>query len=317
MQFNRRAFLCAGSASMLSAFSRFPANAQFEEITVPCVEWLAIRIVAADGRQQIDNSIGSARALQTQDATIHVQSASGTQMRSFLIDPCADPRALLERIDRLRIDLSSLDALVLSGDSEGKREALTDFLGATDGYLKRDIEVVTRAYGRRMKTSSFAFDATERACVDDAGQSRIVGGQLLVVGSRRSAIRPVGSDNISLVGYQLGPQSPADSPKISANFVLLQKGLVVVTSNNESAVDCVKAAQAASGCCDVHAIVGLNIGIDKEPARAQSVLAELLKLGPAHIIVSAEVADVARSLVEPESSTKIISGLAGTRLVFR
>ena len=324
MQFNRRAFLFAGSASVLSAVSGCPAYAQSEEIGAPCVEWLAVRIVAVGDRQQSEitgsipfHSLATPSAGSQQDATIYVQSASGTKMRSFLIDPDSDARVLLERVDRLRIDLSSLDALVLSGDSHRKREALNDFLSAANGYLKKDIEIVTRANGRRVKTASLALDAIERACADDAGQSRIVGEQLLVVGSRQNAVRPFGSDNISLIGYQSGPPRLADAAQISANFILLEKGLVVVTSSNEGVVDCVKAAQAASGCGDVHAVIGMNIGAGEEPAKAQSILSELLELKPAHLIVSDEVAEHARRVVEPQGATKLVAGLAGTRVVFR
>jgi metal-dependent hydrolase (beta-lactamase superfamily II) len=321
MQFNRRAFLCGGSASVLSAISGCPAYA-LEDISAPCVEWLALRIVAVGDRQQSDitgsiplQSLPAPSAGQQQDATIHVQSASGTKMRSFLIDPGSDARVLLERAERLRIDLSSLDALVLSGDSPRKRQALNDFLSAANGYLKKDIEVVTRANDRRVQTASLAPDAAELACADDAGQSRVVGGQMLVVGARQYAVRPLRSDTISLIGYQPA-QRLADTTQISANFVLLEKGLVVVTSSNEGIVDCVKAAQAASGCGDVHAIVGMNIGAGDEPATAQSILSGLLELKPAHLIVSADVAEYARR-VDPQGSTKIVAGLAGTRVAFR
>jgi metal-dependent hydrolase (beta-lactamase superfamily II) len=334
MRFDRRSFLCAGGASIFSAISRRPANAQSSEIGVPCVEWLAIRIVAVAYRQPIQNSIGPIKQFQSaestvfppsvllspsfqRDATIHVQSASGSDMRSFLIDPCSDPRVLLERMDRLRINLSSLDALVLSGDNQREHEALHDFLRAANGCLKKDIEVVMSPHGLTKTSSSFGLDPSERASVVEVGQSRIVAGQSLVVGSRQSAPSLLRSDDISLIDYQLEPQGMADPTQISASFVLVEKGLVIITSSNEGAASCVRAAQEASEVSDVHAIVGMNIGVGASPAKAQTILSELLEFNPAHIVVSADIGSVGCNLVEAKSSKKIVSCSTETRIVFR
>ena len=325
MRFNRRSFLCGGGASVLSAIAGCPANALSDETSVPCVEWLAIRIVAVASQPSIQNSAGpvgfqpSATLLPglQRDTTIHVQSACGSTMRSFLIDPCSDPQVLLEQMDHLRIDLRFLDALVLSGDSQREYEALHGFLNATNGCLKKDVEVIARTPRPAKTTSSFAIGSGERASVVEVGRSRIVAGQSLVVGSRQSAPSHLRSAGISLSEYQLEPQARVKPTQISVCFVLVEKGLVVITSDNEGAADCVRAAQAASEVRDVHAIVGMNIGAGSNPAKVKSVLSELLEFNPAHIIVSDDIGGASWNLDEARSFKKITSCSTSTRIVFR
>jgi metal-dependent hydrolase (beta-lactamase superfamily II) len=238
-------------------------------------------------------------------------------MRSFLIDPCSDPQVLLQHMDHLRIDLSSLDALVLSGNSEREHGALHGFLSATNGCLKKDVEVVMRAHGLAKTASSFQLHSDERASVVEVGRSRIVAGQSLVVGSRKGSPGLLRSDDISLIEYRSEPPEMANPTQISASFVLVAKGLVIITSGNDSVADCVRAAQEASEVSVVHAIVGMNIGAGSDSTRIQSILSELLEFNPAHIVVSADVGEFGRSVVEPNISKKIVTGSTGTRIVFR
>lgn len=325
MRVDRRSFICGGGASVFSAMSRCPANAQSDEISVPCVEWLAIRIVAVSSQPSIQNGTGLAvfqpsatpsTGLQ-RAATIHIQSVCGSNMRSFLIDPCLDPLVLLEHMDDLRIDLRSIDALVLSADSQREYEALRDFLNATNGRLKKNVEVIVRAPWPAKTTSPFQAGFGERASVIEVGQSRIVAEQSFVVGSQQSAPNHFNSDGISLIECPSEPQGMANPTQISSCFVLVEKGLVVIASGNEDAADCVRAAQAASEVRDVHAIVGMNIAAGRDRAKVKSVLSELLEFNPAHIIVSDDIGGASWNIDEGKSFKKVISCSTSTRIVFR
>jgi 7,8-dihydropterin-6-yl-methyl-4-(beta-D-ribofuranosyl)aminobenzene 5'-phosphate synthase len=158
MQHNRRSFLCAGGAAILSAMSRGPAVAQLGQVDVPSVEWLAVRIVAVTNRPPVEHKAEPKNSRDSQasafqlaispsnyfdrEVAIHVQSASGPDMRNFLIDPCSDPRVLLEYMDQFRIEPDSLDALVLSNGNQRHLRALHDFLSATNGSLKKGMDVI-------------------------------------------------------------------------------------------------------------------------------------------------------------------------------
>lgn len=98
---------------------------------------------------------------------------------------------------------------------------------------------------------------------------------------------------------------------------LVEKGLVVVTSGNEDAADCVRAAQTASEIRDVHAIIGMNVGANNDPANARSILSELLEYEPVHVIVSDDIVGASRNLDDGKSVKKIANCSTSTRIVFR
>lgn len=89
--------------------------------------------------------------------------------------------------------------------------------------------------------------------------------------------------------------------QMSVRFVLVEKGLIVITSGNEDAADCVRAAQTASEVRDVHAIIGINVGANSDPAKAKSILSELLEFEPAHVIVSDDIIGASRKLDDDKS----------------
>ncbi len=328
MRFDRRSFLCGGSASALSAISGYPASAQTAEFEMPCVEWLAIRIVAVasrpaapdkfelinncqDGQTTSHRSSSSLPSRFQPEATIHVQSANGSDMRNFLIDPCADLSVLLEQMSRLRIEPSALDALVLSEGNPRATNALHDFLSATDRSLKKNLDVITGA-------DALSSGPAESGYPFWAGHCRIVAEQSFVVGSAQNFPMPLHTGNASSLDFHVEfPRAAPPIKTISTSFVLLEKGLVIITPGNEDAANCVRAVQAASEIQDVHAIVGMNIGVNCGAEKTQKILSELLDFNPARIIVPADIDNTGCNVFDASISKKVVRCPTAARMVFR
>jgi metal-dependent hydrolase (beta-lactamase superfamily II) len=225
-------------------------------------------------------------------------------------------------MDRLRIEPNSLDGLVLSRGERKELDALRGFLSSTNRSLKKNIDVVVGAEplpaGLKKIASPIALESENLMSAAATGRCRVLAEQSFVVDSAQSDPTPLRSDDVTSAEYRREPENAAAQlNSISTSFVLMEKGLVIIMSSNESAADCVRAVQAASEVCDVHAIIGMNIGVGCSPAKTQKILSELLEFGPAHILVSADTVGPDFNLVDAAIYKKIVRCSPATRIVFR
>ena len=276
---------------------------------------------------------------------MHAQSHAGGVERNVMIDFGYTPEVLLNNLEILQIDPASFDALVLSHGHYDHFGGMVGFLTATKGALKANMPFYVGGEDcfciRRNPGGQFG--ALDRKAIMEADLSLMMASEPAVVAdhafttgrigqtSFEKPLQPsteligVNSEGFGCFAEDMPPEKntgeyiPDDfDHEIATNYVIKDKGLVVLTScSHRGVINTVRAAMAASGIDKVHAVVG---GFHVVPPLGDDyinkTIEEFRDIDPNYLIVGHCTGDRFYDLARASLGDKVIHSAVGTRLVF-
>jgi 7,8-dihydropterin-6-yl-methyl-4-(beta-D-ribofuranosyl)aminobenzene 5'-phosphate synthase len=336
-QFDRRAFLGAAAALTCTALNRDASGAMIPRIQAPIVDKLVVQVVV-DGahdvfisgaeppgikvtQSRLESGPRARRTLQTEwGLSLHLTSTKGSETKRYLLDYAYTSDVLNNNLDLLGIDVSALDALILSHghldhwgglpgflEQHGKslRGNMRLFLGGEDAFCARTT---------RLPNGSFAdFGALDRRELAAAGLRPILSEDPLIIDGHafttgivpRTSIERVlpntfvsfgetGGSGCNVAKYAEhhfteaelsgGPQPDQHLHEHGTCFHVRDRGLVVITScGHGGIINTVNRAKQVTGIDKVYALVG---GFHLGPAPMDyltQIMGELKKLDIEHI----------------------------------
>lgn len=364
---SRRVFLGGAGAGLASLLLPWPVLGQAPPRTtpVPQVDALKIRVVtdglsyalAKSGREGDVDVVRPGHFL-TRDAppgkaligefglSLHAESVLGAQTRRVLVDFGYTPEAINNNLELLGIDVSQLDALVLSHGHYDHFGGMAGFLDEHGPALKPDIPLylgTEEAFCARRYTSNGGnYGVIDRAALQ-AAHVRVVSSDApaLVAGHALNTgyIPQDGFEKVlSPTQYRAGLDAAgngcrpdrladahdhdADVPddfhhEVATAYHLRGKGLVVLTScGHRGVVNSVKRARAVSGVDKVHAVIGGFHLAPHGPDYVAETLDGLLALDVDHIVPLHCSGEPFYELARATAPERLIRAYVGTTLGF-
>jgi 7,8-dihydropterin-6-yl-methyl-4-(beta-D-ribofuranosyl)aminobenzene 5'-phosphate synthase len=367
---SRRGLLCAGGGGFVAALigtlvnSSRMAQAQALASKPPEVDSLAVRIVTdnqlikfiptekRDGLTIERNPGGnlskdtppSVESIGEWGLSMHAQSRRGNEVRNILIDFGYQSQTLLNNMSILKIDPTSIDAMVLSHGHYDHFGGLVGFLSANKGKLKKGLPFFVGGEDCfcTRETAAGQYGALDRKAIMDADLTLMMAeGPAVVVDHAfttgkiaqsgfEKPLRP-SSEKVGIVnGFGCFPEkvSPAKNTgtfipddfehEIATNFVVKGKGLVVLTScSHRGVINTIKQAQVASGTQRVHALIGgFHIVPPLNDDYIRQVITAFKEINPDYLIPGHCAGEGFYDLVRAEMPGKVIHSAVGTRFVF-
>jgi 7,8-dihydropterin-6-yl-methyl-4-(beta-D-ribofuranosyl)aminobenzene 5'-phosphate synthase len=276
--------------------------------------------------------------------SMHAQSQRGSDVRNVLIDFGYTAETLNNNFSILRLDPGKIDALVLSHGHYDHFGGLVGFLGANKGKLKRRLPFFVGGEDCfcTRETPAGQYGSLDRQAILDADLSLMLAEGPAVVADhafttgkipQTSFERPLrpSSEKIGIVnGFGCFPDkvSPAKNTgtfipddfehEIATNFLLRDKGLVVLTScSHRGVVNTIRQAQAASGISKVHAVIGgFHIVPPLDDDYIHQVIATLKEIDPTYLVLAHCCGERFYDLSRGAFPDKVIHSAVGTRFVF-
>ena len=309
---SRRSLLQAGGAAIATTFlPSLPAAgpggrafAQASSVGAPELDELSIRVVtdglsyALAGNLEKDNlTVERPGHFLSPDnppdgaligefgLALHAEARRGEEVRNILVDFGYTSQALNNNLDLLGIDVSSLDALVLSHGHYDHFGGLVGFLDKHKGRLKENIPFFIgdeeafchRDYIRNGNN----YGVLDRRAIEDAGLNVVFSNDPMIVAEHAFSTGQIPQESfekvLSPTRFHAGVQDglgcahedlPADKQnaegtpddfehEIATSFIVKGKGLVVLTScGHRGVVNSVERARDAAGVDKVHAVIG-------------------------------------------------------------
>jgi len=276
--------------------------------------------------------------------SMHAQSQRGSEVRNILIDFGYMPETINNNIAVLNIEPAAIDALVLSHGHYDHFGGMTGFLAANKGKLKPKLpffiggedcfctrENAAGQYGSLDRQAIIAADVTLMLAEDPA----VVADHGFTTGkiAQRSFEKPLRntSEKVGIVnGFGCFPDKMAPAKntgtfvpddfehEIATNFLLKDKGLVVLTScSHRGVINTIRQAQAASGVSRVHAVIGgFHIVPPLDDDYIRRTIAALKEIDPAYLVLAHCCGERFYDLARAEMPDKVIHSAVGTRFVF-
>jgi 7,8-dihydropterin-6-yl-methyl-4-(beta-D-ribofuranosyl)aminobenzene 5'-phosphate synthase len=276
--------------------------------------------------------------------SMHALSQRGSEVRNVLIDFGYMPETLNNNISVLKLDPAEIDALVLSHGHYDHFGGLVGFLAANKGKLKRKLPFFVGGEDCFCTRESAAgqYGALDRKAIMDADLAlmlaegpAIVADHAFTTGkiaqtSFETPLRPT-NEKIGIVnGFGCFPDKVAPAKntgtfipddfehEVATNFLLKDKGLVVLTScSHRGVVNTIRKAQAASGISKVHAVIGgFHIVPPLSDDYIHQVIGALKEIGPDYLVLAHCCGERFYDLARAELPDKVIHSAVGTRFVF-
>jgi 7,8-dihydropterin-6-yl-methyl-4-(beta-D-ribofuranosyl)aminobenzene 5'-phosphate synthase len=276
--------------------------------------------------------------------SMHAQSQRGSEVRNVLIDFGYMPETLNNNISVLKLNPAEIDALVLSHGHYDHFGGLVGFLAANKGKFKRNLPFFIGGEDCFCTRESAAgqYGVLDRQAILDADVALMLAEGPAVVAdhafttgkiAQTSFERPLRgtSEKIGIVnGFGCFPDkvSPAKNTgtfipddfehEIATNFLLKDKGLVVLTScSHRGVINTIRQAQAASGISKVHAVIGgFHIVPPLDDDYIHRIIAALKEINPDYLVLAHCCGERFYDLTRTELPDKVIHSAVGTRFVF-
>jgi 7,8-dihydropterin-6-yl-methyl-4-(beta-D-ribofuranosyl)aminobenzene 5'-phosphate synthase len=354
---SRRSFIGAAAAG-ISAIGLSPARAQ---PAMPSVDTLTLQVIddnATFGPFLPDLMLPGLKVVRhTGDAgtvamsphallaefglSILATSRRDGTTAKVLVDFGYSREAIANNVAMLRIDLSELDAAVLSHGhldhyggfpgffGTGSRRAVPLFVGGEEAFCER-IALIGNPPP--------VMGALDRAALADAGfRVRISGRPEIIKGQAfTSGIIPLASFERAAIPTQMRPgkgcdkagidpakrdvaQLPDDGAhELATCYVVKGLGLVVIAScSHRGVINTVRQAQRVSGVDKVHAVVGgFHLVRPRTEAEAKQTVAEFAAIDPTYIVPMHCTGEVFIQEAMRVMPGKIVRPYVGTELVF-
>ena len=277
--------------------------------------------------------------------SFHVETRRGAEVRNVLIDFGITPEVLLNNLAILKIDPASLDALVLSHGHYDHFGGLVGFLRASKGRLKANTPFFvggedcfcTREFARGGN-----MGAVDRNALRDADLSLMISEGPSVVADHgfTSGVIALSSfekpltpskmkagvvDGFGCFPDRLPPDRNSNTffpddfqHEIATNFLVRDKGLVVITScSHRGVVNTVKQAQVVSGVQKIHAVIGgMHLVPPLTDDYIREAVANLKAINPDYIIPAHCTGEIFYEIAKAEMPGKVIRSTVGTRFTF-
>jgi 7,8-dihydropterin-6-yl-methyl-4-(beta-D-ribofuranosyl)aminobenzene 5'-phosphate synthase len=276
--------------------------------------------------------------------SMHAQSQRGSELRNILIDFGYMPETLNNNISVLKLDPAEIDAFVLSHGHYDHFGGLVGFLTANKGKLKRKLPFFIGGEDCfcTRETPAGQYGALDRKAIMDADLALMLADGPSVVAdhafttgkialtSFEKPLRPSSEKVGILNGFGCFPDKVAPAKntgtfipddfehEIATNFLLKDKGLVVLTScSHRGVINTIRQAQAASGISKVHAVIGgFHIVPPLDDNYIHQVIAALREIGPDYLVLAHCCGERFYDLARSELPDKVIRSAVGTRFVF-
>jgi 7,8-dihydropterin-6-yl-methyl-4-(beta-D-ribofuranosyl)aminobenzene 5'-phosphate synthase len=276
--------------------------------------------------------------------SIHAQSQRGSEVRNILIDFGYMPETLNNNISVLKLEPAEIDALVLSHGHYDHFGGLVGFLAANKGKLKRKLPFFIGGEDCfcTRETDAGQYGALDRKAIMDADLALMLADGPAIVAdhgfttgkiAQTSFEKPLRGtrEKIGIVhGFGCFPDKVAPAKntgtfipddfehEIATNFLLKDKGLVVLTScSHRGVINTIRQAQAASGISKVHAVIGgFHIVPPLGDDYIHQVIAALREINPDYLVLAHCCGERFYDLARAELPDKVIRSAVGTRFVF-
>jgi 7,8-dihydropterin-6-yl-methyl-4-(beta-D-ribofuranosyl)aminobenzene 5'-phosphate synthase len=303
------------------------------------------------------NGLGFGDRLETQQLKsefglgFHLESTSGGQTRNYLLDYGLSKTAGLDNMAFLKVDPSTVDALILSHGHydhfgglvpllaqhrDKMRDDLTLYVGGEDTFCYRWWIPAGTPEDQRQ-----TFGVLDRRDLEKANVKVVMAEEPMVIGDQAfttGAIARRGFETVQPAAQvELGERDGAGcdashfSPAEQAGtivpdqfwyehatcFNVKDRGLVVISScGHAGIINTVKAAQAASGIEKVHAVMGgFHLAPAQEPYVAQTVEA-LKAINPDYLVPMHCSGRTFTRLADAAMPGKVLPPSTGTRFIF-
>jgi 7,8-dihydropterin-6-yl-methyl-4-(beta-D-ribofuranosyl)aminobenzene 5'-phosphate synthase len=276
--------------------------------------------------------------------SMHAQSRRGSEVRNILIDFGYTPETLNNNISVLKLEPAEIDALVLSHGHYDHFGGLVGFLAANKGKLKHKLPFFIGGEDCfcTRETDAGQYGALDRKAIMDADLALMLADGPAVVAdhgfttgkiAQTSFEKPLRGTRekigiVNGVGCFPDKVAPAKNTgtfipddfehEIATNFLLKDKGLVVLTSCSHSGViNTIRQAQAASRISKVHAVIGgFHIVPPLGDDYIHQVIAALKEIDPDYLVLGHCCGERFYDLARAELPDKVIHSAVGTRFVF-
>ena len=276
--------------------------------------------------------------------SMHAQSQRGSEVRNILIDFGYMPETINNNISVLQLNTAEIDAFVLSHGHYDHFGGLVGFLAANKGKLKRNLPFFIGGEDCfcTRETAVGQYGALDRKAILDAELALMLAEGPAVVAdhgfttgkiAQASFERPLrpSSEKIGIInGFGCFPDKVAPvkntgtfipddfEHEIATNFMLKDKGLVVLTScSHRGVINTIRQVQGASGISKVHAVIGgFHIVPPLDDNYIHRVIAALKEINPDYLVLAHCCRERFYDLARAELPEKVIHSAVGTRFVF-